>query len=469
MARTITRRRFLAETAGLTVLTAVLPGCRSVSSPNTRAPNIILIMADDLGYGDVGCYGCTDIRTPAIDNLAAEGVRFTTFYANAPECTPTRTALLTGRYQHRVGGLECALGIGNVGRYDDAIRLRQTNDMGLPVEEISIARLLKDAGYATAICGKWHLGYEPKFFPLRHGFDYWFGPVGGAVDYFHHCEYTGQPALYLNDKTIKREGYLTELITDEAVKFIQRRQNTTFFLYVAYTAPHSPYQGPNDKKDEPVPQDDYNKGSRATYAAMVEQMDEGIGKILKTLNDKKIADNTLVIFMSDNGANKTGNNQPFSGYKGNLFEGGIRVPCIVKWPGVLKEGTVSNQACITMDFSRSIVRAAGTKPPENRPFDGIDILQALQTNQPVQRVPAKRGPKRTLFWRARREQWTRKAVRDGSLKYIRLQEGDDIKEYLFDLEQDSVEKNNLLSEREEDVRKLKLLLKDWEEKVKHKR
>ncbi|MCH8120066.1 MAG: sulfatase-like hydrolase/transferase [Planctomycetes bacterium] len=435
----------------------------------------MLIMADDLGYGDVGCYGCTDIRTPAIDNLADEGVRFTTFYANAPECTPTRTALLTGRYQHRVGGLECALGIGNVGRYDDAIRLRQTNDLGLPVEQTTIARMLKDAGYATAICGKWHLGYEPKFFPLKHGFDYWFGPVGGAVDYFHHCEYTGQPALYLNDQPTKREGYLTDLITDEAVKFIQRRRNTPFFLYVAYTAPHTPYQGPDDKKPEPVPQANYSKGSRTTYVSMVESMDDGIGKILRALKDKNIADHTLVIFMSDNGANKTGSNFPFSGYKGNLFEGGIRVPCIVKWPGVLEEGMVSNQACMTLDFSRSIVRAAGTKPPRNRPFDGIDILQTLsavlrtpygghlsvETNQPVQ--------KRTLFWRARRGQRTRKAVRDGFLKYIRLQEGDDVKEYLFDLERDPAEKNNLFSERKEDVQKLKMLLKNWEQEVKHNR
>ena len=189
-----------------------------------------------------------------------------------------------------------------------------------------------------------------------------------------------------------------------------------------------------------------------------------------------MTDNTLVIFMSDNGANKTGNNFPFSGYKGNLFEGGIRVPCIVKWPGVLEEAMVSNQACMTLDFSLSIVRAAGTKPPANRPFDGIDILQALsavpkgtpcgghlsvETNQPVQ--------KRTLFWRARRGQRTRKAVRDGSLKYIRLQEGDDIEEYLFDLEQDPAEKNNLVTEEKEDVQKLKILLKNWEEKVKHKR
>ncbi len=417
-------------------------------------------MADDLGYGDVGCYGCSDIRTSAIDRLAAEGVRFTTFYSNAPECTPTRTALLTGRYQHRVGGLECALGIGNVGRYDDAIRLRRTNDMGLPAEETSIARMLKDAGYATAISGKWHLGYEPKFFPLQHGFDSWFGPVGGAVDYFHHIEYTGEPALYKNDKLINREGYVTDLITDEAVSFIQRRQEKPFFLYVAYTAPHTPYQGPSDKKPEPVPEADYNKGSRKTYAAMVERMDQGIDRILKTLNNAGLEDNTLVIFMSDNGANRTGNNSPFSGYKGNLFEGGIRVPCIAKWPGVLARGVVSDQPCMTMDFSRSIVRAAGTKPPAGRAFDGMDILQAAATNRPVQ--------KRTLFWRARRGEWTRKAVRDGSLKYICLQNNNNVKEYLFDLEHDPAEKNNLLSEKPENVLRLKTLLQNWEQQVKHK-
>ena len=461
MANVITRRQFLAQTVGLTSLGTVYSGCHFGTPSNVQTPNIILIMADDLGYGDLGCYGCTDIRTPAINSLADEGVRFTTFYANAPECTPTRIALLTGRYQHRVGGLECALGIGNVGRYDDAIRLRRTNDMGLPAEQTTIARMLKNTGYATAICGKWHLGYEKKFFPLKHGFDYWFGPVGGAVDYFHHCEYTGQPALYQNDRTIRREGYLTDLITEEAVKFIQRPRSNPFFLYVPYTSPHTPYQGPNDKKQNPVPQADYNKGSRKTYAEMVEQMDSGIGKILSTVQDKKIANNTLVIFMSDNGANKTGNNSPYSGYKGSLFEGGIRVPCIVKWPGVLPKGVVSKQPCITLDFSRSIVRAAGTKPPKNRPFDGIDVLRTIETNEPIQ--------KRTLFWRARRADRTRKAVRDGSMKYIRLRDGNDLKEYLFDLENDPAEKNNLLSERQEVVRKLKLLLEDWEENVKHNR
>jgi N-acetylgalactosamine-6-sulfatase len=367
-----------------------------------------------------------------------------------------------------VGGLECAIGIGNVGRYDDAIRLRKTHDLGLPVQETTIVRLLKNAGYATAICGKWHLGYEPKFSPNNHGFDYAFYAIGGAMDYFHHVE--PQPsnmhALYLNGKPVKRKGYFTDLIADEAIQFMeQQTHNTPFFLYVPYTALHSPYQGPSDYRPQPLPEDsdlwNQSKGPKDVYSDMSESMDNSIGRILRKLEEKKLVDNTLVIFMSDNGASRSGSNLPFSGHKGNLFEGGIRVPCIAKWPGVLPAGLVSEHPCITMDFSASIIRAAGIKPPPDRPFDGIDILQKIQTKDPVQ--------ERILFWRARRGPRTRKAVRSGSMKYIFLQNEDGLKEYLFDLKQDPAEKNNLFSEREEDVKKLKVLLNKWEDKVKHKR
>ena len=458
MAEKLTRRRFLIRSSGLMAGAAALAGCKTAASGGSGRPNIVVILADDLGYGDVGCYGCEDVRTPNIDRLAAEGVRFTTFYTNAPECTPTRTALLTGRYQQRVGGLECALGIGNVGRYDDAIRLRETHDLGLPPSETSIARVLKSAGYATGICGKWHLGYERKFFPSHHGFDYWFGPVGGAVDYFHHCEYTGEPALYRNGRQIEREGYLTDLITEESADFIRRNRSRPFFLYTAYTAPHTPYQGPDDRRPEPVPQEDYNKGSRSTFAAMVERLDEGVGTILQTLEEQGVARNTLVIFMSDNGANRTGRNAPFSGYKGNLFEGGIRVPCVARWPGVLPQGRVSQQPCMTMDFSWSIVRAAGAKMPSERKFDGVDILGLVEGGEPVS--------DRTLFWRARRGDRTRKAVRHGSLKYLALYEGQQLKEYLFDLAADPAEQHNLIEQRPETASELKGLLRRWEDEVK---
>jgi len=333
--------------------------------------------------------------------------------------------------------------------------LQQGHELGLPPGETSIARTLRSAGYATGICGKWHLGYEPEFFPSRHGFDYWFGPVGGATDYFHHCEYTGQPALYLNGEPVKREGYMTDLITAESVDFIRRNRQGSFFLYVAYTAPHAPYQGPGDKQPEPIPESEYNKGSADTYAAMVERMDDGVGAIRQALQEQGLAGNTLVVFMSDNGANKMGSNAPFSGHKGNVFEGGIRVPCVATWPGVLPRGVISHQPCMTMDFSASIIRAAGAKPA--RSFDGIDALRLVEIGSPVQR--------RTLFWRIRRGQWTRKAVRDGAMKYIALQNGDTLEEYLFDLDADPAEKSSLLVTRRETADRLRQLLSRWETRV----
>jgi len=455
MAQTISRRTFLKRTAPLAALPfTVVTRTDAQTSPR---PNIVLIMADDLGYGDLGCYGCTDIRTPAIDQLAAQGVRFTSFYANAPECTPTRTALLTGRYPQRIPGLECAIGIGNVGRYDQAIELAQKHKLGLPSCQPTIAKLLKNAGYATGICGKWHLGYEPEFFPRNHGFDYWFGPIGGAVDYFHHCEYTGQHALYQNDHPVKRRGYLTDLITDEACKFIRRHQATPFFLYVAYTAPHTPYQGPDDETPEPVPQSRYNLGSCKTYAAMVERMDQGIDSILATLRQARLTDRTLVIFISDNGPTRIGSNGPFSGYKGNLFEGGIRVPCIVRWPGVLGRNLVYDQPCITMDLTRSIATAAGLGETTAIQWDGIDILQHVRTSTVLDN--------RTLFWRARRQSRTRKAIRQGNLKYLHLQDGTSVREYLFDLSSDCREENNLIQQQPHIAQRLKNRLAAWEQAI----
>jgi len=461
MAQGGTRRQFFSQMAGFAALTTASTAGWSAKRRAGRRPNILLLIADDLGYGDLGCYGCPDIRTPVIDGVAAEGVRFTNYYANGPECTPTRAALMTGRYQHRVGGLECAIGIGNVGRYDDAVRLRARNELGLPVEETSIARMLKSAGYAAALCGKWHLGYEPKFFARRHGFDHFFGPLGGTAHYFHHTEPQGDHMLYLSDKPVHRDGYLTDLITDEAIRFIKKHRNAPFFLDVSYTAPHSPYQRPGDKKDRPVPQEDWNKGTREDYAVMTERMDKGIGAILKALDESGVAENTVVIFVSDNGGTDKARNAPFSGGKGGLFEGGIRVPCIVRWPGVLPAGAESNHITITMDLTASIARIAGVLPLKRRPFDGIDILREIERKRPPR--------KRTLFWRARRAERTWRAVRDGSLKYISRKDKDAFDEFLFDLERDPEENTNLLAERQSDVQRLKRLLADWEEEVRHKR
>ncbi|MEA3226758.1 MAG: sulfatase-like hydrolase/transferase, partial [Planctomycetota bacterium] len=394
-----TRRQFL-KTAALSAASVVAPV--SWAARRRRRPNIIFILADDLGYGDLGCYGRKDIKTPAIDGIAAEGVKFTQYYSNGPECSPTRAAFLTGRYQHRVGGLECAIGNGNVGRYDDAIRLRETHDLGLPVEETSIARMLKDAGYATAIIGKWHLGYEPKFAPHLHGFDHAFYAIGGGMDYFHYIDNVASYYLFQNGKPIRREGYFTDLATDEAVKFIDRHADEPFFLYVPYTAPHSPFQGPDDYKPDPLPGDSplWRQGSAPpdVYIAMIEHMDQCIGRILKKLDDEGLADDTVVIFSSDNGGTGSARNTPLSKAKGTTFEGGIRVPAVARWPGAIPRGTISDQVCITFDFSASIVRIAGAEVPSGRDFDGIDILQHVKGGTPLAR--------RTLFWRGRRGQRT---------------------------------------------------------------
>jgi N-acetylgalactosamine-6-sulfatase len=460
----LTPQQFIGSAVGIASFMLLLPSCNA--DKERQRPNIILFLADDLGYGDLLCYSKDGLQTPVIESIANQGVRFTTFYSNGSNSSPTRTALLTGRYQQRVGGLECAIGINNVGRYDDAIRLRETHDLGLPVSETSIARMLKNAGYNTAICGKWHLGYEDKFSPNLHGFDYAFYALGGGMDYFHHREKQDPLApivLYQNGKPVDKPGYFTDLIGEESIKFLDAQtKRAPFFLYVPFTAPHAPYQGPEDYRPEILPDSSYlwdqSKGPKHVYHAMIRRMDETIGKILNRLEEKGMSDKTLVIFMSDNGGTSSGDNKPLRGNKGNMFEGGIRVPCVVKWPGKIPAGMVSEQPCITMDFSASIVRIAGAIPPENRTFDGMDILKHIEERQPVE--------DRTLYWRDRRGMQTRKAVRHGNLKYIWLNNSGKIEEYFFDLGNDMTEKTNLLSSRPDDVVHLKSLLEAWEEEVK---
>jgi len=297
-------------------------------------PNILLLFADDLGYGDLNCYGCPDIRTPNLDKFATEGVKFTRFYSNAPECTPSRTALLTGRYQQRVGGLECAIGLGGVGRYDEAGWLQAKGELGLPASETTIASELSRAGYDTFISGKWHLGYEEKFSPMRHGFQDAYYLLGGAVDYVTHAETDGRRVFLENGKPVQPKGYLTDLLADRALAWMRNRSSRRpWFLYLPFTAPHNPFQAPGDG---PVDEANWNKGTRETYARMVEHMDRRIGDILGALAKRPDAPNTIVVFLSDNGGPARARNAPFRGLKTSLFEGGIRVPCILRWPERLK-------------------------------------------------------------------------------------------------------------------------------------
>jgi len=454
----------------LIVLFAMLVDGAATALP-AASPNIVLILADDLGYGDLGCYGAKDIRTPHLDRLARDGVRFTQFYSNGPECSPTRAALLTGRYQQRVGGLECAIGTGGVGRYDDAIRLAATRDLGLPASETTLARLLQDAGYATALSGKWHLGYEEKFSPHRHGFDHAFYCLGGGMDYFHHVAAPPNfaPVLRLNGAPVTRRGYATDLFADDAVRWLRahvaRADAKPFFLYLPFTAPHSPFQAPDEEQPAPLPPDSprwkQGKAPPAVYAAMIERMDEATGRLLAMLEQLSLAKNTLVLFLSDNGGTGSARPHGLRDIKATTFEGGIRVPCIARWPGVLPAGATVSHPALSLDLTASIARAAGVSAPAGRPFDGVDILRSAERGE----AP----PARALFWRGRRGDRTWRAVREGPLKLVSHVAGERREEFLFDLDRDAGEQTDLLSQRPAAAARLRQLLGAWEAEVKPQR
>ncbi len=425
-----------------------------------RKPNIVFILADDLGYGDIACYGCPDAGTPNIDKLAADGARFTNFYANGAECTPTRTAIMTGRYPQFAGGLECAIGTGNVGRYDDAIRLAGQSQLGLPVAQALIPRVFTEAGYVTGIFGKWHLGYEPRFNPVKYGWDEFFGCLGGNVDYFTHRELSTLQVLYRNDQPVKREGYMTHLITEEALHFIEENKTRAFFCYVPFTAPHFPFQAPGDSNKK-FTGENWTAGSRASYVAMLEDLDSAIGKILDRLNSLKLKKNTLVIFASDHGAMKPGRNLPWNGFKGGLFEGGIRAPLIARWPGKIKPGTLCRQLGATFDLTTSFARITGT-PVAKGQLDGIDILAHAEEKM--------RPLARDLYWRAKRGERTWWAIHHNNgtsdLKYTRRKEDGKIDEWFFNLTEDPGESKNLFALPGNHSHKLKVKLADWESRVK---
>ncbi len=424
----------------------ILPvSCRTSESPlpsRGTKPNFVFILADDLGYGDLSCYGAPDIKTPNLDRLAAEGVRFTQFYANGPVCTPTRCGLMTGRYQQRYG-LEWAIP-------------PSTHGPGLPPAERLLPRLLRDAGYATAMAGKWHLGYEPPQQPNAHGFGRFFGLLSGNHDYFAHREITGDPDLYLDGREVEREGYSTHLITRHALEFMAGMKDRPFFLYVAYNAPHFPMQGPEDRDVRPATKT-WNHGTRETFVKMVEAMDAGIGEILAALEQEGLAKNTLVVFTSDNGGDTLARNAPLRDKKGTLWEGGIRAPCIARRPGRIPAGSTTAQVGITMDWTRTFVNVAGAKFPEDRSPDGIDL-------GPVIDGRASPAP-RTLFWRRfpPTGEPTHRAARDGDWKYLEdLKTG---KGSLFNLAKDVGESDDLAVSRPERAAAMRRLVDAWEKVV----
>ena len=353
---------------------------------------------------------------------------------------------------YRVGGLECALGVGDQGRYDEAAWLQQRGELGLPASEITLPRILKDSGYDTGCFGKWHLGYPKKFWPAAHGFDESFGILGGNADYFTHQEEDGRPVLYRNLDIVERKGYATDLFAEAAVDWMKRRTEKPFFLYLPFTTPHTPIQDPDgfDPKTGTAP---WRKADRKTYAKMVERMDARIGDVLAQLDRMGRAGDTLVLFLSDNGADPNGDNAPLRGRKVSLWEGGIRVPCLLRWPRLGIEGRANNQVALTMDLVPTLLAAAGIAPPAGRKFDGADLLPVIRG----QRQPFAR----TVFWRFRRAENTRKAVRQGDLKLV----DDNGERELHDLAADPVEQRDLLGAMPDRVRKLETLLAAWEQDV----
>jgi arylsulfatase A-like enzyme len=395
-------------------------------------PNILFILADDLGYADVSCCGRRDFNTPNIDRIAAEGMRFTQAYANSAVCTASRVALITGRYQYRL-----PLGL------EEPLSTRVPRKIGLPPDHPTLPSILRKAGYQSALIGKWHLGMLPDFGPLQSGYDHFYGFRSGAVDYFTHK--SGPPAsdaedLWNDDVRIHQTGYLTDLLGNRAIDVIDTyaRSGRPFLASLHFNAPHWPWEAPGDEAEsQRLPSlFHYDGGTQRTYQRMIQQMDFQIGRVLQALEASGVAQNMIVVFTSDNGGERYADTWPFTGMKTELLEGGLRVPAVIRWPGHIPPGTVSEQVTIGMDWFPTLLAAAGTAPDPAFPSDGIGLLPWL--TQETAPMPRK------LFWRYKYND--QQAARDGDWKYLKILDNT----FLFDVVQDPMERANL-KERHPDV------------------
>jgi arylsulfatase A len=407
-------------------------------------PNILLIMTDDLGWADLTSYGAPDIRTPHIDSLARDGVRLTDFYSNGLNCSPTRAGLISGRYQQRYG-IERPLS-------DE----QRSDGLGLVSEGVSLPQQLKSVGYATALIGKWHLGYARDQSPNAHGFDYFFGLKSGYHDFYTHHDGAGDPDLWENDQKVSEQGYMTDLITERTLRKLDELAKGPFFIDVAYNAPHWPYQPPNKPSVAPgnarhVMPHDAATSSRADYVAMVEHMDAGVGRILARLEALGLANNTIVIFTNDNGGEWLASGGPLFSRKSTVWEGGIRVPALLRWPGRIPAGTTSDQVGITMDLTASLIAAAGVPARADSKLEGMNLLPILEGKAPQ--------VERTLFWRS--PQGSQRAVRSGDWKLV----VDGLHVFLFDVRRDIGERNDLAKHRQDVAQRLHPLLRRWEGEV----
>jgi len=413
---------------------ALGPAAAQLAAPR---PNIVYILADDLGWADVGFHG-SDIKTPTLDQLAHGGARLEQFYVQ-PMCTPTRAALMTGRYPLRYGL--------------QTLVIPASMSYGLPTDEWLLPQALKEVGYTTAIFGKWHLGHAKReFWPMQRGFDYQYGAQLGEIDYFTHAV-GGKTDWYRNNKLVNEKGYVTTLLGDDAVRFIDKQSaNKPFFMYLAFTAPHTPFQVPQEYIDKYKQISDAN---RRTYAAMITAMDEQIGRIVNALEERGLRQNTLIIFHSDNGGNQSAHlagetevkgplpasNAPYRGGKGDLYEGGTRVPSLINWPGKIMPGVV-DQMVHVVDYYPTLAKLAGANTSKSKPLDGLDVWPTISDGKP--------SPRKEVVYNV---EMFRGAVRKDDWKLV-WKTMLPSKVELFNIAQDPYEKSNVADQNPEKVREL---------------
>ncbi|MCA9149832.1 MAG: sulfatase [Planctomycetales bacterium] len=417
-------------------------------------PNFVLIVADDLGYGDLGCYGNMRNRTPHLDRLAQSGLRFTDFHSNGAMCSPTRAALMTGRYQQRVG-IERPL---------------DEDEQGLPTETVTIAERLRDAGYATAIFGKWHLGTIANG-PTLHGFDQYIGHTTGDSDYFSRISRAGQPDWWRQTTPLSVKGYNTDLLTEHAIEFIESHRDRPFFLYLPHTAIHFPWQAPSDTdpathrqvglgaSSPGLTKLGHHRNTTRAVRSMIESLDQNVGRLIETLQRLQLRENTLVLFTSDNGGyisyhglhhGQISANDPLRGEKADLYEGGHRVPAIASWPGMIGARRVTQETATSMDVMPTLLSLANADTQsDSQTMDGIDLRDLLLKDQPL--------PERVLFWRDEDAQ----AARLGSWKLVQTADA----KRLYNLDHDLGEQHDCSAVYPEIVKRLDSELNKWNAEV----
>ena len=417
------------------------------SGTENSQPNIVVLFSDDAGFADFGfqpnCRPDMKKLTPHIDSIAAHGVRFSNAYMAGCVCSPSRAGLMTGRYQQRFG-------------HDNNIPPGYMKG-GLPLTETFLPKRLQKLGYKTSLIGKWHLGYPDKYQPNKRGFDWFYGCLQGSRSYFPMDRPTPHRVFLDNTKPTPEKGYITDRIGDAACKFIRESRDKPFFIFVSFTAPHGPLQAkPGDLKLL----DKIQNQRRRKYAGLVKAMDDNVGKILKAIDEAGIADKTLVVFTNDNGGQtRTGaNNAPLRGAKGSLWEGGVRVPMAMRWPGKIKKGSVIDSPVISLDFAPTIINAGGGKVQPDWKLDGVDLGDVLTGK-------SKKLDNRTLFWR-RQGSGKMISARSGKWKLMRDRANPSSKPQLFDLSTDIGESRDLSEEHPQQVKTLMAAITKWEKQLK---